>query len=148
MLAEQPFNVARICSMIVPEPVVGDQCLTRRPRVLIAEDHPGVAKAVGRVLALDCDVVGSVEDGSAVLEASQRLQPDVIVVDLNLPHVHGLEVCRQIKEVKPEAKVIVFSAMKDPDVTQRSFEVGASAFVCKGTGDLLSTVKRLCNHRD
>ena len=75
---------------------------------------------------------GNVADGSAVLEAAQRLQPDVIVVDLNLPNVNGLEACRQIMQVNPEAKVIVFSAMNDPDVRQRSFEVGASAFVCKG----------------
>jgi len=123
--------------------------LPKRPRVLIAEDHPGVAKAVCRVLALDCEVVGNVADGSAVLEAAQRLQPDVIVVDLNLPHVHGLEVCRQITQVNPDAKVIVFSAMNDPDITQRSFEVGASAFVFKGAGDggLLSTIKRLCDDR-
>ena len=106
--------------------------MPKRPRVLIAEDHPGVAKAVCRVLALDCEVVGSVADGSAVLEAAQRLQPDVIVVDLNLPNVNGLEACRQITQVNPEAKVIVFSAMNDPDVRQRSFEVGASAFVSKG----------------
>ena len=118
--------------------------LPKRPRVLIAEDHPGVAKAVCRMLSLECDVVGTVADGSAVLEAARRLQPDVIVVDLNLPQVHGLEVCRQITQVNPKAKVIVFSAMNDPDVRQRSVEVGASAFVCKGTGDLLSTIKRLC----
>jgi two-component system response regulator DegU len=70
----------------------------------------------------------------------------VIVVDLNLPNVNGLEACRQITQVDPEAKVIVFSAWNDPDVKQRSFEVGASAFVTKGAGDdaLLSTVKRLC----
>ena len=123
--------------------------LPKRPRVLLAEDHPGVAKAVCRVLALDCDVVGSVADGSAVLEAAQRLQPDVIVVDLNLPNVNGLEACRRITHVNPEAKVIVFSAMDDPAVTQRCFEVGASAFVYKGAGDgaLLSTVKRLCDDR-
>ena len=121
--------------------------LPKRPRVLIAEDHPGMAKAVSRLLSLDCDIVGNVSDGSAVLEAAQRLQPDVIVVDLNLPHVHGFEACRQIRQVKPEAKIIVFSAMNDPDVKQRSVEVGASAFVCKGTGDLLSTVKRLCDDR-
>ena len=118
-----------------------------RPRVLIAEDHPGVSKAVCRVLALDCDVVGTVADGNAVLEAVQRLQPDVIVVDVNLPNVNGLEACRQIMQLNPEAKVIVFSAMNDPDIRQRSLEVGASAFVCKGTGDLLSTVKRLCDDR-
>ena len=128
---------------------VGGQCLPKRPRVLIAEDHPGVAKAVCRVLALDCEVVGNVADGNAVVEAVQRLQPDVIVVDLNLPNVDGLEVCRQITQVNPEVKVIVFSAMNDPDVTRRSFEVGASAFVFKGAGGrgLLSTVKRLCDDR-
>jgi DNA-binding NarL/FixJ family response regulator len=117
----------------------------KRPRVLIAEDHPGMAKAVCRLLSLDCDVVGTVADGSAVLEAAQRLQPDVIVVDLNLPDVDGFEACRQIMQVKPEAKVIVFSAMNDPAIRQRSLEVGASAFVCKGTGDLLSTIKGLCD---
>jgi DNA-binding NarL/FixJ family response regulator len=122
--------------------------LAKRPRVLLAEDHAGVAKAVCRVLALDCDVVGSVADGSAVLAATQRLQPDVIVVDLHLPNVSGLEACRQITQLNPAAKVIVFTAMNDPDVKQRSFEVGASAFVYKGAGDdLLSTIKRLCDDR-
>ena len=121
----------------------------KRPRVLLAEDHPGVAKAVCRVLSLDCDVVETVADGSAVLEAVQRLQPDVIVVDLSLPNVNGLEACRQILQVDPEAKVIVFSAWSDPDVEQRCFKVGASAFVSKGAGDgaLLSAIKRLCDDR-
>ena len=125
---------------------VRGQCVPKRPRVLIAEDHPAMAKAVCRVLARDCDVVGSVTDGSAVLEAAQRFQPDVIVIDLNLPNVSGLEACRQIMQASPEAKVIVFTAMNDPDVKRRSFEVGASAFLFKGTGDddLLSTIKRLC----
>ena len=122
--------------------------LPKRPRVLIAEDHLAVAKAVCRMLSLDCEVVGTVADGGAVLEAAQRLKPDVIVVDLNLPQVHGLEVCRRIKHDDPDARVIVFSAINDPDIRQRSLEVGASAFVCKGTGDLLSTVKRLCEDRD
>jgi DNA-binding NarL/FixJ family response regulator len=106
-----------------------------------------VAKAVCRLLALDCDIVGNVADGRTVLEAAHPLQPDVIVVDLNLPHIHGLEVCRQITQANPKTKVIVFSAMNDPDVKQRSVEVGASAFVCKGTGDLLTTVKRLWDDR-
>ena len=123
--------------------------MPKRPRVLLAEDHPEVAKAVCRVLALECDVVGSVADGRAVLEAVQRLQPDVIVVDLNLPNVTGLEACRQITQANPEAKVVVFSAVNDPDVTRRALKVGASAFVFKGAGgdDLLSTVKRLSDHR-
>ena len=69
-----------------------------------------MVKAVCRVLALDCEVVGTVADGSAVLEAAQRLQPDVIVLDLNLPKVNGLEACRQITQVNPKMKVIVFTA--------------------------------------
>jgi len=119
--------------------------LPKRPRVLVADDHPAVAKAVCRVLALDCEVVGSVADGSAVLEAALRLQPDVIVLDLHLPNVNALEACRQITQANPQTKVIVFTAMNDPDVRKRSLEVGASAFVFKmaGNGDLLSTVKRL-----
>jgi DNA-binding NarL/FixJ family response regulator len=122
--------------------------LPRRPRVLVADDHPEVAKAVCRVLALDCEVVGSVADGSALLEAAQRLQPDVVVLDVNLPNVNGLEACRQITQVHPEMKVIVFTAMNDPDITDRSFAVGASAFVSKlAHGDLLSAIRRLCVER-
>ena len=118
--------------------------MPNRPRVLIAEDHQGMAKAVSRLLSLDCEVVATVADGSAVVEAVQRLQPDVIVVDLHLPNVNGLEVCRQITQLNPAAKVIVFSAMNDPDIKQRCIEVGASAFLLKGMGDdLLSTVQRL-----
>ena len=116
-----------------------------RPRVLVAEDHPDVAKAVCRLLALDCEIVGQIEDGSAVLEAAQRLLPDVVVVDLHLPNVNGLEACRQITQANPAIKVIVFTATNDPDVRERAFELGASAFVSKTApgADLLSTVKRL-----
>jgi two-component system response regulator YesN len=102
-------------------------------------------KAVRRVLALDCAIVGTVADGGAVIEAVQRLQPDVIVLDLHMPNANGLEVCRQITQEHPKTKVIVFTAMNDPAVQQRSFEAGASAFVSKGHGNLISTIKRLCD---
>jgi CheY-like chemotaxis protein len=117
-----------------------------RPRVLIADDHADLVKAVSRLLAVDCDVVGTVADGGALLDAAQRLQPDVIVVDLNLPNLNGLEACRRITRENPGMKVIVFTATNDPEIRQRSFDVGASAFVFKmaGDGDLLSTIKRLC----
>ena len=70
----------------------------------------------------------------------------MIVLDLNLPTVSGLEACRQMTEMNPEMKVIVFTAMNDPEIRQRSFDLGASAFVSKlaRDGDLLSTVRRLC----
>jgi DNA-binding NarL/FixJ family response regulator len=69
--------------------------------VLIADDHSGIVTAARRLLAFDCDVVGTVADGSILLETAQRLQPDVIVLDLHLPKVNGLEACRQITRANP-----------------------------------------------
>jgi len=104
-----------------------------------------MVQAVSRLLAPDCDIVGSVADGSALLEAAQRLQPDVIVLDVNLPNVQSLEACREIRRVNPTTKVIMFTAMADPATSQAFFGAGASAFVSKLTSeDLLSTIKRLC----
>ena len=118
--------------------------LSSRPRVLLADDYPDLVKAVSQLLALDCEIVGSVEDGSALLQAAQRLQPDVIVLDVNLPNVHSLEACREITRVNSTTKVIMFTAMADPALSQAFFEAGAAAFVSKAeAGDLLSTIKRV-----
>jgi DNA-binding NarL/FixJ family response regulator len=125
-----------------------DQVLSSRPRVLLADDYPDMVKAVSRLLALDCEVVGSVADGSTLLETAQRLQPDIVVLDVNLPNVGSLEACREMRRVNPEMKVIMFTAMDDPNVRKMFFEAGASAFISKLTSvDLLSTIKRLCVNR-
>ena len=118
--------------------------LSTRPRVLVADDYPDMVKAVSRLLALDCDVVGSVADGSALLETARRLQPDVIVLDVNLPNIHSLEACREIARVNPDMKVIMFTAMDDPNASRAFLEAGASAFVSKlASVDLLTTIKRV-----
>ena len=119
-----------------------------RLRVLIVDDHPGLVKAVTRLLAFDYDVVGSVPDGGGLLEAAQRLQPDVVVLDMNLPNVKGLNACRQLTQAKPEIKVVIFTAADDPDLRRRAFEAGATAFVNKlALDELLSTLERLrANH--
>ena len=122
--------------------------LSVRPRVLLAEDYPDMVKAISRLLALDCEIVGSVADGSALLREAQRLRPDVIVLDVNLPNIQSLPACREITRVNPTTKVIVFTAMNDPTVSQAFFDAGASAFVSKmAAEDLLSTIKRLCVDR-
>jgi DNA-binding NarL/FixJ family response regulator len=119
-----------------------------RPRVLLADDYPDMVKAVSRLLALDCEIVGSVADGSALLQEAQRLRPDVIVLDVNLPNIQSLAACREITRVNPTTKVIMFTAMADPAARQAFLEAGASAFLSKvAAGDLLSTIKRLCIDR-
>jgi len=116
-----------------------------RPRVLVADDHPDVAKAVCRLLALEFEIVGTVADGSALLEAVRRLEPDVVVLDLNLPGVHALEACRHLTRMNPAMKVVVFSAMSDPEVSEALVAAGASAFVSKlASAELPATIRRLC----
>ena len=116
-----------------------------RPRVLLVEDHPGVVKALGRVLSFECDVVGVIADGREVADAAVRLQPVVIVVDVNLPNVSGLDVCRQITQNDPRAKVIMLTAMPDADIRDEAMAAGASMFVDKtaASDELLVAVRRL-----
>lgn len=122
--------------------------MSTRPRVLLADDYPDIVKAVSRLLAVDCDVVGSVADGSALLETAQRLQPDVVVLDVNLPNVNSWEACREITRASPETKVIMFTASGDPNASQAFLEAGAAAYVSKlAAVDLLSTIRRLCINR-
>ncbi len=112
--------------------------------MLLADDYPDMVKAVSRLLALDCEVVGSVADGSVLLETAQRLQPDVVVLDVNFPNVNSLEACREITRANPQTTVIMFTALEDPNAGQAFLEAGASAYVSKlAAVDLLSTIKRL-----
>jgi DNA-binding NarL/FixJ family response regulator len=113
----------------------------------IADDYSEIA--VRRLLTLDCEVVGSVTDAALTAEAAQRLQPDVIVLDLHLPNVRALEACRQITRVNPAIKVIMFTGLDDPHVSQASLAAGASAFVSKlASFDLLPAIKRVCADRE
>ena len=92
--------------------------LSSRPRVLLADDYPDIVKAVSRLLALDCEIVGTVADGSALLETAQRLQPDVIVLDVHLPERPLAGGVSRDTRVNPEMKVIMFTAVADPNVGQ------------------------------
>ncbi len=116
-----------------------------RPRVLVADDHAEVTKAVCLLLAPDCDIVGTVADGSALLESVQRLKPDVVVLDVNLPNVHGLEACRRLIHMNPALKVVMFSALSEPEISEAFIAAGASAFVSKlASKDLTATIRGLC----
>jgi len=115
-----------------------------RPRVLLADDHAGVVKALERMLSLECDVVGVVADGSEVAEAAARLQPVVTVVDLNLPNVSGLQACRRILQANPRAKVILITGMSDETIRAEALAAGASDCLSKLVAGhaLLVTIRR------
>ena len=102
-----------------------------RTRVLLADDYPGIIKVLERLLRASCDVVGHVADGVELVKAVTLENPDVVLVDVWLPTLNGLEACRQVERISAQAKVIVLSATDDPVIQQRAVELGASAFLPK-----------------
>ena len=101
------------------------------PRVLIADDHEAVAQYLCDLLTGHCDVVASVRDGRLVVELAATLRPDVVLLDLSMPHVSGLDLLRQLTRLEPAVKVIVVSMYSDEDVAQESLKSGAAGFVLK-----------------
>ena len=102
-----------------------------RPRVVLADDYPAIIAALQRLLASSCDIVGHVNSGTELLKAVAALSPDVVIADVWLPDLSGLEACRTIQRSMPRTKVIVLSADDDPEVRKRALECGATAFVRK-----------------
>ena len=105
----------------------------KRPRVLLADDHRLLREAFVKLLEPECDVVGAVSDGRALLEAAPQLRPDVVVVDIAMPLLNGLDAARQLKRSMPSVKVIVLTISEDPDLAAEAFRAGASAFLLKNS---------------
>ena len=102
-------------------------------RILLADDHRIVIEGLKKLLEPDYDVVGTVEDGRALIAAVAELQPDVVVADVSMPHLNGIEAVRQIKEKSPQIKVVMLTMHHDVQYAVRAFEAGASGFVLKAS---------------
>ena len=100
-------------------------------RVLLADDHQGVAEAIGQYVAKAFQLVGTVRDGDALLQAAHALKPDVIVADISMPGTDGLTAMRQIHARLPHTRVILLSNYGDPVLVRRALDDGASGFVLK-----------------
>ncbi|HEY7088265.1 MAG TPA: response regulator transcription factor [Tepidisphaeraceae bacterium] len=114
-----------------------------KPRVLIADDHRIVAAGLEQLLASECDVVSVVSDGYAVLDDVRRLHPDVVVQDLSMPPLNGIDLIREIRQIDPSIKVVVVTMWEDPDRAAQAFRAGASAYVLKhcAASELLDAVQ-------
>jgi DNA-binding NarL/FixJ family response regulator len=102
-----------------------------RPRVLLADDHRLVSEGLKRLLIDDFDVVGMVEDGRALVASAKELHPDVIVADISMPHLSGIEAIAQLKKNNASVKVILLTMHQDPAYARRALEAGAVGFVVK-----------------
>ena len=102
-----------------------------RPQILLADDHTLVLEAFEKLLQATCDVVGTVSDGLALLEAAPRLHPDVAVIDIAMPRLNGLEAGRRLKQMMPLLKLIYVTMNEDPDVALRAMQEGGSGYLLK-----------------
>jgi DNA-binding NarL/FixJ family response regulator len=99
--------------------------------VLLADDHKIVLDGLKMILEPEFEIIGTVEDGRALVSAAQKLAPDVIVVDISMPLLNGIEAIRQIRKLDPHVKVIFMTMHSDVTYAIRAFEVGASGYVLK-----------------
>jgi DNA-binding NarL/FixJ family response regulator len=102
-----------------------------RPRVLLADDHLVVAEGLKRLLADEFELVGIVEDGGKLVAAATRLKPDVIVADITMPHLNGIDAMVQLRKDNADVKVVFLTMHQDPAYARRALEAGALGFVVK-----------------
>ena len=118
-----------------------------KARILLADDHTLVVEGFRKLLEPEFDLVGIVEDGRALLEAAQKLQPDVILLDISMPLLNGIDAARQLKKMMPEVKLIFVTMHADPAYVTEAFRVGATGYVLKrsAAADLLQAVRTVLN---
>ncbi|MGB9330920.1 MAG: response regulator transcription factor [Steroidobacteraceae bacterium] len=102
-----------------------------RVRVLLADDHRMVAEGLKRLLAEEFDLIGVVPDGRAMVDAAKHLKPDVIVADITMPHLNGIEALEEIEKFDPDVRVIFLTMHRDVAYARRALDAGAAGFVLK-----------------
>ena len=102
-----------------------------KPRILLADDHRMVAEGLKGLLVEEFELVGIVEDGRALVAAARKLRPDVIVADISMPQMNGLDALAHLKRDNPAVRVVFLTMHRDAAYARRALEAGASGFVLK-----------------
>jgi DNA-binding NarL/FixJ family response regulator len=107
----------------------------RRVRILVVDDHQMLREAlVGMLEAAGFEVVGAVGDGADATSLAVELTPDVVLMDLSMPVLNGLDATRLVREVVPGVAIVIFSAFDSPELKRQAFDAGAVAYLPKGCG--------------
>lgn len=116
-----------------------------RPRVLLADDHALLLGAFQRLLEPEYEVVGAVADGKELLSAAVELKPDVVIVDIGMPHMSGLSAAAEIKRIRPKTKVVFVTMNHDCEIAAEAFRNGASAYLVKtsAASELLHAIREV-----
>ena len=102
-----------------------------RPQVLLAEDHPGIAEQLRKLLEVEFEVVATVADGHALLRAADESHHDVIVTDIAMPGLDGIAATAALLAKHPGARVVLVTVHDDPELIERGYAAGALAYVLK-----------------
>jgi len=116
----------------------------RRPRILLVEDQAQVLWFCQTFRESICNVVGAVQDEADLIAATMALSPDILVVDMDLPRLNGMEVIRHVKKIVPNCYVILVTCCTEPECMAAAYDVGVSAYLVKGSwSDLAQTNQTL-----
>jgi len=118
-------------------------------RILLADDHQTVLKTVARLLAGDFDVVGAVENGKLAVEAVAALNPDIVVLDISMPVMDGLEAASLLKQSGSRTRVIFLTVQAQPEFVSAAFSAGAKGYVLKTylITDLVPAIRQVLEGR-
>ena len=122
---------------------------TTRPRLLLADDHAILLDAFKRLLEPKYEVVGTVTNGRALVEAALRLEPDAIVADISMPQLNGLDACEELAEKLPDTRLIFLTVNEDPDIAAEAIRRGAAGFLLKkvAASELFTALERVLDGR-
>jgi DNA-binding NarL/FixJ family response regulator len=120
-----------------------------RPRVLLADDHAMILAGLRGLLESDFDLVGSVEDGRALLASADRLKPDIILMDISMPLLNGIEAARQLRKRVPQSKIIFLTMHSDVAYVREAFQAGASGYLIKRSAatELITAIQEVLKGR-
>ncbi len=115
----------------------------KRIRVLLADDHPAMLAQVESLLKDEFDVIGNVTDGQALLEAAAELQPSVMIVDITMPILDGIEAVRRLRAGGNTAKIVFLTVHEDADFANAALEAGGDGYVVKSrlATDLIDAIR-------
>jgi len=121
----------------------------KRITVLLADDHAIVVEGLRRVLDPEFEVVGVAADGRVMVKAARKLKPDLIVADVSMPRLNGIEAARQIRKTDPKVKIIFLSMHPDVVYVSEALQAGGSAYVLKSSAgfEILAAIREVLQGR-
>ena len=121
----------------------------RLERVVLADDHTLVLEAFCNLLSSDVDIVGTAADGRELIKIVRKLEPDIVVTDISMPNLNGVDACIKLLKLAPDTKIIFLTVLNDPDVVAEVIRAGAKGYLLKSSAssELLQAIKAVAAGR-